>query len=235
MVPRDFGESFSARVTGDGATSRYTLPRDNIDGATVSVYIDGSPVTVLNPGTPGSLQVNEYVLDERLGVVTLWDDLPLNSVLVVEGTAFTVVLPTDMSSYVDTAFNLHVIGLQPVPTIDDLNPVEEYLVAMLAVVELLWALATEASGEIDILTPEGVNIPVSQRFAQYVTLIERIQGHYKELAASLNVGPYRIQMFSLRRVSRTTGRLVPIYVPQEFDDRTYPPTRVLPPIDSGLT
>ena len=47
-------------------------------------------------------------------------------------------------------------------------------------------------------------------------------------------GPYRIMVSTLRRISRTTNRYVPVYVGQEFDDRTYPPTRVYPPIDTGL-
>jgi hypothetical protein len=36
-------------------------------------------------------------------------------------------------------------------------------------------------------------------------------------------------------VSRTTGRLVPLYVAREFDDNTYMPIRKLPPIDQGQT
>jgi hypothetical protein len=67
-----------------------------------------------------------------------------------------------------------------------------------------------------------------------MSVIERLQAHYKELAAAFNVGPYRIQVLNLRRVSRTTGRLVPEYVEQEFDDRTFPPIRIFPPIDTGL-
>jgi hypothetical protein len=47
----------------------------------------------------------------------------------------------------------------------------------------------------------------------------------------LNVGLHRIEVSTLRRESRTTGRLVPLYVPREFDDYSWP-ERILPPIDS---
>lgn len=231
LIPRDFGESFQARVLGDGETVRFTLPRDNVD--VTAAYIEGPPMAVLDQvaESPGA---GEYVVDPRPGIITLGEPPDDGVTLVVDGMAYLALLPGDMNSYIQTAFDLHTAGRYPAPTYDTLSPTEEYLIAMLAVVESLWALATEASGEIDIMTPEGVNIPASQRFAQIVTLIDRLTEHYKELAAAFNVGPYRIVVSTLRRVSRTTNRLVPIYLPQEFDDRTYPPTRIYPPIDTGL-
>jgi hypothetical protein len=33
---------------------------------------------------------------------------------------------------------------------------------------------------------------------------------------------YKIDVFSLRRISKGTGRYVPVYLPQEVDDRSYP-------------
>lgn len=232
MIPRDYGETFTAKVVGDGVTQRFDLPSDNIDPVSFTARIE--PSTALSPGTLGALLTNQYYLDARTGTVTLWAPLTLNAVVTAAGTAYLDLLPADMESWVQTAFDMHTQGVLPAPTMDDLSPTEEYLVAMLASVEFLWSAAVEASGEIDVLTPEGVQIPRSQRFAQIMSLIQQIQAHYKELAAAFNVGPYRIQMLNLRRVSRTTGRLVPVYVEQEFDDRTYPPTRVYPPIDTGL-
>jgi hypothetical protein len=217
---------------GDGVTQRFDLPSDNIDPATFTIRID--PSTVLSPGTLGALGTNQYYLDARTGTVTIWAPLAANSTMSAAGTSYLDLMPGDMTTWVETAFDMHTHGVSPPPTMDDLSPTEEYLVAMLAAVESLWSAAVEASGEIDVLTPEGVQIPRSQRFAQIMALIQQIQAHYKELAAALNVGPYRIVMMNLRRVSRTTGRLVPVYVEQEFDDRTYPPTRVYPPIDTGL-
>lgn len=230
-IPRDFGETFNASYSGDGVSTQFDLPRDNIDLATVVAKIGA---TTLTPGTLGSLTANQFYLDPRLGVIYLWAPLASGSTLTVSGMAYLNWMPADLDSYLGIAFELHIRGRTPAPTYDTLPPVEEYLVALLAAIESLWALATEASQEIDVLTPEGVNIPRSQRFAQIMALIERLMAHYKELAAALNVGPFAIRVLTLRRVSRTTGRLVPIYVEREFDDRTYPPVRVLPPIDNGL-
>jgi hypothetical protein len=36
------------------------------------------------------------------------------------------------------------------------------------------------------------------------------------------VGMYKIDTFTLRRISKATGRYVPVYKPQEVDDRSYP-------------
>ena len=38
----------------------------------------------------------------------------------------------------------------------------------------------------------------------------------------LGVGLYRIDVLNLNRISKATGRLIPVYKPQEVDDRSYP-------------
>jgi hypothetical protein len=48
----------------------------------------------------------------------------------------------------------------------------------------------------------------------------------------LGVGLYAIEVTNLRRVSRTTGRLVPLFREREYDDYTLP-ERILPPIGPG--
>lgn len=232
LILRDTGESFQARVMGDGDTTTFTLPRDNV--AVTGAYIEADPVPITLTPAEDSPIAGEYVVDAKQGIITLGEPLAQGETLVVDGKSYVATLPDDMSGFIDMALELHLAGRYPRPAIDDLSTTESYLVSMLAVIENLWSQATEASNEIDVMTPEGVNIPASQRFAQILTLIERLQEHYKELASALNVGPYRIMVSTLRRVSRTTNRLVPLYMPQEFDDRTYPPTRIYPPIDSGL-
>jgi hypothetical protein len=103
-----------------------------------------------------------------------------------------------------------------------LPPVEDYPVALLAATEGLWALATDASFDIDISAPDGVTIPRHQRFSQLTSVISNRIEQYREMCAMLNVGLSRIEMGTLRRVSRTTNKLVPIYVPQEVDDSRQP-------------
>lgn len=236
LIPRDFGESFQARVAGDNVIQRFELPRDNVDPATLVAVVNpvsGAPTVLAPAASIDTISTGQYFLDARAGVITLGTPLPNGSTLTVDGNSYLQTNPADMATWVDIAFQMHTAG-QVGMTIDTLPPLEEYLVALLATVEMLWSQAAEAAQEIDVMTPEGVNIPASQRFAQIVTLIERMQEHYKELAAQLNVGPYRIVVSTLRRVSRLTNRLVPIYQAQEFDDRTYPPVRIYPPIDTGL-
>jgi hypothetical protein len=99
---------------------------------------------------------------------------------------------------------------------------EVYPLVVLCTVEALFALATDASYDIDIIAPDGVNIPRSERFRQLSALINQRMQHYKELCSMLNIGLWRIEMGTLRRVSRTTNKLVPIYMPQEVDDARKP-------------
>jgi hypothetical protein len=95
-------------------------------------------------------------------------------------------------------------------------------VALLASVEALWALATDASFDINITAPDGVQIPRTQRFAQLSQIINARQEQYRNLCSALNVGLWRIEIGILRRISRTTNKLIPVYMPQEIDDSTMP-------------
>ena len=106
--------------------------------------------------------------------------------------------------------------------------VEEYPVAILSTIEALWALATDASFDINITAPDGVVIPRSQRWQQLTSMIQQRQDQYKQLCSALNIGLWRIQMGTLRRVSRHTNKLVPIYMAQEIDDSRKPERVYLP-------
>lgn len=116
---------------------------------------------------------------------------------------------------------------------DDLPAVERYPLSILITIEALWGELAEASNEVDVVTPEGMHIPAGQRFQQILQAIETLMGQYREIAGALGVGLFRVEMFTLRRTSRTTGRLVPVYRPQEFDDHSLP-ERLYPPIDRGF-
>jgi hypothetical protein len=246
LLARDYGESFQAQVVGDGSSLRYDLPESNIDSTTFSAYIVNGHVAsslplllnrltsnlVLSAGTLGSLGPTEYFLDARAGTITVGAPVGQNTVLTATGNGQLVTLQTDISAFVEIAFDIHIANRYPPPTIDTLPVVEEYLVALLAYREILWAEIAQAAEEVDINTPEGMHIPEGQRFSQLLQLIGQIEAHYKELSSLMGVGLYAIQMSTLRRVSRTTNRLVPLYVPQEFDDHS-PPLRVMPPIDPG--
>jgi hypothetical protein len=107
-------------------------------------------------------------------------------------------------------------------TIASIQPVEEYPIAILATIEALWILATDSSFDINITAPDGVMIPRAQRFQQLTTIIQQRMEQYRQLCSALNIGLWRIEMGTLRRVSRLTNKLVPVYLAQEIDDARRP-------------
>jgi hypothetical protein len=115
--------------------------------------------------------------------------------------------------------------------LSNLPDVEGTLVALRATIDALWALATDASTDIDIASADGTSVPRSQRFTQLREQIDGMTARYNQLCAMLNVGLNSIEMSKIRRVSRTTNRLVPIFEDREYDDYDYP-RRQLPPINA---
>jgi hypothetical protein len=95
-------------------------------------------------------------------------------------------------------------------------------------------LATDAAFDIDISAPDGVTIPRSERFSQLSNIVQQRWEQYRQLCAQLNVGLWRIEMSTLRRVSRTTNKYVPIYIPQEVDDARMPQRVWLPNDHTGF-
>ena len=219
----DQPSSFRSTRQGDGETLRFELPHAPVSPTGFIAYL--API-----GGGASVGVT-YDLDTAEGVITLTGAPPTETqVLVTEGTAYKYFSDADIDLFVQTAVTQHLHNREGL-SLATLPPVEEYPVALLAAIEALYALLNDAAFDIDVSTPEGVGIPRSQRFRQLQEMIELRKEQYAQLCAALNVGLNRIEVFSLRRVSRTTGRLVPIYVPQELEDRQ-PPTRVFPPRDT---
>lgn len=218
----DSGRSFQTVATMDGETLRFDLAYAPVEPSTLRVFFQSS-LTLLDPGA--------YTLDAGGGVLTLANRPDPGDTLVVQGTAYRYFTDAEWQVFCGTAFKKHTnnTGL----TFERLPGVEEHLVSILGTIEALWALATDASKDIDISTPEGVSVPRSQRFRQLMQMIEALQDRYKELAQALNVGLSRIEMLNLRRVSRTTGRYVAQYIDREIEDTT-PPVRLFPPIDRGV-
>ena len=92
---------------------------------------------------------------------------------------------------------------------------------------------TEYSRDIDVITSESVHIPASQRFRMVQSLLAQWEGEYQRHATALNIGLDRLEVFNLRRVSRTTNRLIPLYKQKEFGDNG-PSERLWPAIDDGI-
>lgn len=229
LILGDQGETFQARLVGDGETTQFELPVMFIDTTSFSAFKLDPTLNLVTP--------TDYVLDHRIGNILLTSPLEEDRVLVVQGVHFQEFAPEDLLTFLQSALAKHTVNREPLPSLDPVpgglafSEAEEGIIAIRGVIEALWSLATDAAMDENIQTPDGVSIPRGQRFQQIMQLIQYWEAEYSHLAQALNVGIHRIEMFDLRRVSRTTNRLVPLYKPREYDDRK-PPQRVLVPIDN---
>ena len=204
---RDFPKFF--QVSFDALGRTFELGQPNIDPTTVWIA-----TTTGASATP--LASTDYTLDHRNGVLRLATAPAANTKLLVEGYYYEWILPEDLQFYAQRSINFHL------PTIR--VPLENATAAVLdvvglgALVEALQALMTEYARDIDVMTSESIHIPGSQRFRMLQALCNTWEVEYRKLANNLNIGPERIEQLSLRRMSRTTNRLVPLYKSKEIGD-----------------
>jgi hypothetical protein len=233
---------FRGQFRGTGSQKTFDLPAVNISATGLKAFTVDPDTLVIADLTPA-----DYATDLANGLITLTTALPRDTQLVVEGNSFSLFSDIEITAFLHDALLQHTNNATDSIryrdengfikyahyqiTLDNLPEIEEVLVALLAATEALWALSTDASTDIDVHTSEGTFVPRSQRYSQIVSQINLLTEKYKTLCAQLNVGLFRIEMSTLRRISKTTGRLVPIYVPREYDDATMP-VRVLPEIDT---
>lgn len=212
----DLSSPFQGEYQGDNVTTTITTPRHPLDASTI-VVTEGS--TVLNLNT-------DYTIDAQDGLILLTNPTPLDEVLSVSGSAYRYFSDTDWQTFFLTALDQHLYNRademgQPI-LLATLPEVEEYPVVLLTITQAMFALLNDASFDIDISTPEGVHIPRGQRVEQLWHMIAGRQEQYNNICGALNVGLWRVETLDLRRVSLTTGRLVPLYQPQEFQDTRFP-------------
>lgn len=221
---RDFPKFFQASFDVIGRT--YELGQINVD--TDSLWV---AVYTTSGGSASALSATEYSLDERNGVLRLGSTYPTGTKLLVEGYYYEWVTPSDLNFYSQRALekHLHTINL----TINQLADVVINAIGIAAICECLWALMTEYSRDIDVITSESVHIPASQRFRMVQALLMQWEKEYERHATNLNIGFDRLEVFNLRRVSRTTNRLIPLYKQKEFGDYS-PLERLWPEIDTGV-
>lgn len=221
---RDFPKFFQTSFDVVGRT--YELGQINVDATSlwVAVYTSSS-------GSASALTSSQYSLDERNGILRLSSTYPANTKLLVEGYYYEWVTPTDLTFYSRRALekHLHTTNL----AVNQLADVVINAIGIASICECLWALMTEYSRDIDVITSEAIHIPASQRFRMVQSLLAQWEKEYERHATNLNIGFDRLEVFNLRRVSRTTNRLVPLYKQKEFGD--YSPTeRLWPEIDRGI-
>lgn len=210
----DNAAQFTTNLKGDGSTKDFYLNYKPVDAVYLVVTVGG--IAKANP--------TDFTVEENIGMIHFATAPANNVAIVVTGTHYRYFTTGELTTFLNTAVLQHTDNRTDsygsLITVSSIPPVEEYPVALLATVEALWALATDASFDINITAPDGVVIPRNQRFAQLSQIIAARQEQYRNLCSALNVGLWRIEPGILRRVSRTTNKLVPIYMPQEIDDRS---------------
>jgi hypothetical protein len=237
--------SFEAVVEGTGGfTTRYELPVRHIEPTTVSVRrwdtSDNSNLS-LAPG-------NDFTMDAFEGSLTLADPLTSTQTLVVTGVRAVFFEDEVLDEFLRTAFIQLTYGrtlttLSTAPNgyrlyahiqfdWDTLPEIEWLPLVLMGKVQALWVLATDMAYQVDI-NVDGQSIPVTERYRQMMSQITADTLRIKEITQNLNIGLERIEQQTLRRVSRTTGKLVPVYVEKEYDDYSLP-QRVLPGIDDDV-
>jgi len=204
---RDFPKFFQVNFDAVGRT--FELGQPNIDTSTIWVAsVAGASVTTLTS--------TNYSIDARNGIVRLAATPAANSKLLVEGYYYEWMLPADLEFYAKHSINYHKPTVN-VP-LEQANPAVLDVIGIGALVEALQALMTEYARDIDVMTSESIHIPGSQRFRMLQSLCQQWELEYRKRANNLNIGPERIEQFSLRRVSRSTNRLVPLYKAKELGE-----------------
>jgi IPT/TIG domain len=231
MMVQDIGRPFSANVIINGTANVFDLPVETISQTM------WPPVVVLGGVVISGASTPTYYFDYKYGVIGFYTPpQPAGATLGVSGHAYDYFTDAEVQQAVTDAFNLHTNDLDPPLYIDPVlgqmgvDSNNEYMISILAAVELLWFRSTDAAQEVDIHTPEGVSIPRSQRYEQIMQQIERLNAAYEAQSGALGTGLYRIQVLNQRRVSYTTNRLVPIFREQEYNQpyTGFMPTTGLP-------
>lgn len=199
-----------------------------------------------NTGYWADVTATAYVINDTLGQIQLGVPVANNATLVMAGNSWSMFSDTELTTYISDALNQHCFGREiqerfrdmmgfityrdtPL-TVSNLPAIEVPLVVMLATINTFWTLANDTASDFNISTAEGTNIDRTSQYRQIMSQIQSLTERYQELCGQLNVGVYRAETLQLRRSSYTTGRLVPVFTPREYDDHRWP-QRQLPPVD----
>jgi hypothetical protein len=218
---RDFPRFFQLDFDATGRT--FDLGHPNIDSTKlwIATYVSGATT---------ELTTSQYSLDDRNGLLRLGAAQASGTKLLVEGYHYEWLLPADLTFYAKLALNQHMHNLDMDK--EQLSLVVRDVIGIDAMIESLWGLMTEYSRDIDVTTSEAVHIPASQRFRMIQQLLTYWTAEYEKKARALNIGLDRIEVFNLRRISRTSNRLVPVQKSRELGDYG-PIERIYSPIDDG--
>jgi hypothetical protein len=216
----DLGKSFVTQFVADGTTNRFKLHYAPLDGTGVLVFKNGVDISTTSS------------IEESTGVLVT-DVLPSDGdEFTVSGNYYRYFTQSEIELIVGDAVAQHThrskdatgrtLNVATLPVID------EYPVTVYAVTLALYTLATDSAFDIDVQAPDGVTIPRTERYRQLMQMVQTRQEQYRDLCVQLGVGMYKMEVFSLRRISKATGRYIPVYAPQEVDDRSYPQRTHIP-------
>jgi len=215
----DPGDPFFSTFEGDGSTLQFDLPVRVIQDVVVTV--DG--VTA---------DEGDYAVQPRAGMVSFYTPPANEATIIVEGVHFDLFDDDDFEVFILSALEKHTHSRLPemdaLERAEAVPVVEHHPIAILAAIEGLWSVISQIARDVSIQSPDGYQVDRSRRYQQLLQLVNDKQEEYDEICKMLNVGLNSIEVQHLRRVSLRTGRLVPVYRPQEIDE-TDPPTRVFPP------
>ena len=146
----DEAKQFVYSSTGDGTTTRFYLNAKPVELDNLTVLVAGVAI----PYPAG------YTIEQKTGIITL-AVAPANAATIkVTGISNRYFLDDDLCIFINTAVIQHshnrTDGTGSAITIASIPAVEEYPVAILSVIEALWALATDAAFDINIFAPDGV-------------------------------------------------------------------------------
>lgn len=187
-----------------------------------------------------------YAIDPEQGQIFMATPVPLNGTLIIAGQAWSLFSDYELAQIAMDSVRQHTFAQEieeryrdahgfidyreEVKTLSNLPAIEEPLVEMLTTINCFWALANDAASDSNVQTAEGTVIDRTTRYRQLMEQIQALTSRYQDYCGQLNVGLYRSETLQLRRTSRTTGRLVPLFKPREYDDHRWP-TRLIPPVD----
>ena len=238
---------FQTSIQCDGFRTMFNLPVEVITTVNVTQTTITGVRSVLVPSV-------DFTIDMRSGLVTTTVPPLEDYTLTISGTNNQFFSDDELVTLIRSAALKHTHNAETLQrfidsngfrqylysdaTVDTIAPVEYHLVALLAAVEALEIISSDIAYDIDVSTAEGTALPRSQRFRNVGQQIAVKQARYDDLCSKLGVGLGRIEVFTVRRVSRTNGRLIPVWVNKEYDERglgANTPLRVLTPRNKDVT
>lgn len=232
----------TAYVTG-GLTSLTNVNGLNYFVAAQNSTNQSPPVNGTSNAYWTVITSSSFVINAELGQLQLTLPAANNVMVIMNGTCWSLFSDTELQTYCQDAVNQHCfnrtiqerfydefgrITYRDTPmNLSNLPAIEFPLVATLSIINTYWALANDTATDFNVQTAEGTNIDRTTQYNQITNQIALLTQKYQDYCGQINVGMYRNETFELRRTSYTTGRLVPLFKPQEYDDHRWP-TRVLP-------